>query len=243
MPRTTVYCIVEGYTENAVLKSLVAPYLSTLGVDFLVPIVRVGRGRGGVKFLAADELYHQIQIFLCYPQQPYVTTMFDYYAFPTGTSKGWDFVSKLKSDANFRGAKVAVESMEAEIHRRALDGVNLPNARARLIPYIQLHEMEALFFAEPEKMAMAFENETLAKKFKVAVEECGGCEMINDRPQTAPSKRIQSAFPGYIKGRSEAAHGPRIANRLDLSTVRGKCPRFNAWMTRLEGLNSRTQIS
>jgi hypothetical protein len=237
MPRTTVFCIVEGQTENAVLKRLITPHLGAHGIDFHVPIVRIGHGRGGVSFLDADDLYDQMRRFLNDPRQPYVTTMFDYYGFPTSESKGWEFVSKLKADASFRGVEVVVEGIEREIHARAIKGVDLPRIQSRLIPYIQLHELEALFFAEPDKMAVAFGSASLAGGFATAVKECGGCEKINDRPQTAPSKRIQSAFPGYIKGRSDFAHGPRIAEKLDLSMVREKCSRFNAWLAKLESLN------
>jgi hypothetical protein len=236
MPRTTVFCIVEGHTENAVLNRLIAPHLGLHGVDFHTPIVRIGRGRGGVRFLEANDLYQQIRLFLNDPRQPFVTTMFDYYAFPTSESKGWEFVSKLKADAAFRGAEAVVRLIEEEIHTRAIEGVDLPNVQSRLIPYIQLYEMEALFFAEPEKMATAFGSPTLVKFFTEAVQQCGGCEKINDKPQTAPSKRIQAAFHGYIKGRSAAAHGPRIADKLDLTKVRQNCPRFNAWLAKLESL-------
>lgn len=236
MSRTTVFCIVEGQTENAVLKKLIAPYLGARGVDFHVPIVRIGRGRGGVRFLEADELFDQIRRFLKDRRQPYVTTLFDYYAFPTSESKGWEFVAKLKGEASFRGAEVVVEMIENEIHARAVEGIDMPNITARLIPYVQLHELEALFFAEPKKMAAAFGSPAMAKRFTEAVEQCGGCEKIDDKPQTAPSKRIQAAFPGYIKGSSDFAHGPRIAENLDLATVRTQCPRFNSWLAKLESL-------
>jgi hypothetical protein len=186
--------------------------------------------------LEAENLYDQIRRFLKDRRQPYVTTMFDYYAFPTSESKGWEFVSRLKADAPFRGAESVVEMIEEEIRRRGVEGVDLPNVQSRLIPYIQLYEMEALFFAEPDKMATAFGNSALAKGFTGVVEKCGGCEKINDNPQTAPSKRIQAAFQGYIKGRSDVAHGPRIAEKLDLAKVREKCARFNAWLAKLERL-------
>lgn len=236
MPRTTVFCIVEGQTENAVLKRLIGPHLGARGIDFHVPIVRIGRRRGGVRFLKADELYDQIRRFLMDRRQPFVTTMFDYYAFPTGESKGWEFVSKMKSDASFRGAETITQMIEEEIHTRAVEGVDLPNIQSRLIPYVQLYELEAIFFAEPNKMAAAFGTPSLVNRFAKAVAECGGCEKIDDHPQTAPSKRIQEAFPGYVKGRSELAHAPRIAEMLDLIQVREKCPRFNAWLTKLESL-------
>src|SRR5665213_3680556 len=162
MPRTTIFCIVEGQTENAVLKRLIAPHLGMRGVDFHVPIVRIGHGRGGVRFLDANDLYDQIRRFLNDRRQPYVTTMFDYYGFPTSESKGWEFVSNLKTNAPIAGVESVAERIELEIRSRAIQGVDLPNVRSRLIPYLQLHELEALFFAEPEKMAAAFGSALLA---------------------------------------------------------------------------------
>jgi hypothetical protein len=235
-----VICVVEGQTENAVLDRLVAPYLGQRGVDFHVPIVTVGRGRGrgGVKHLRADDLYDQLRRFLRDRRRPWVTTLFDYYGFPDSASRGWEFVAGPKAEASFRGAAAVADMIEHEIRRRTLAGIDLPDAEFRLFPYLQLYELEALLFAEPEKTAAAFGQPTLARRLSETVVACGGCEQINDGPQSAPSKRIQGLYPDYVKGRSDFAHGPRIAERLDLATVREACPRFSAWLTKLEGLKS-----
>ena len=237
MPRTTVFAIVEGQTENAVLTRLLGPHLGAMGIDLHCPIVRQGAGRGGVKWLKCDDFCDQIQRVLKDRRKPFVTSFFDYYALPHGTKSGWEFVEKAKAEVSFRGLEVTTQSIERELHRLAIAGLELPNIADRFIPYIQLHELEALFFAEPEVMAMAFGNPALAGNFSNAVRECGGCENINDTPDKAPSKRIQTAFPGYIKGRSDFAHGPRIASQLNLSVVRQACPRFSAWVSSLEALS------
>ena len=236
MPRVTIYGIVEGQTENAVLTRLLGSHLGAMGIDFHCPIVKIGAGRGGVNWLKCDNFCDQIQRFLKGRQVPFVTTFFDYYALPHGVKSGWEFVAKAKADVGFRGLDATVNSIESELHRLAIAGLDLPNIADRFIPYIQLHELEALFFAEPEKMALIFGQPILAGRFANAVSECGGCEQINDDPQTAPSKRIQNEYPGYIKGRSEFAHGPRLAEKLDLNAVRQACPRFSTWVTRLEAL-------
>jgi hypothetical protein len=236
MARVTVFAIVEGQTENAVLTRLLGSHLGAKGIDLHCPIVRLGTGRGGTKWLKCDDLCDQIQRFLKDRRQPYVTTFFDYYALPTGEKAGWAFVEKAKAETNFRGLDATAEAIERELNRLAIANLDLPNLGKRFIPYIQLHELEALFFAEPEKMATAFGNILLATRFAQAVTECGGCEKINDTPQKAPSKRIQEEFPGYIKGRSDFAHGPRIADKLSLDTVRGACPRFSSWLAKLETL-------
>jgi hypothetical protein len=236
MLRITVYVIVEGQTENAVLNKLLGTHLGAMGIDLHCPIVKLGIGRGGVKWLRFEEFSEQIQRFLKDRRTPVVTTFFDYYGLPFGEGRGWDFVQKAKTDVGFRGLDVTVKSIEDEIHRLVTEGLDLPNVKDRFMPYIQLHELEALFFAEPDKLANVFENAALEQDFVKAVTDCGGCEKINDSPQTAPSKRINAAFPKYIKGRSDLAHGPRLAEKLDLVTVREACPRFDAWVSKLENL-------
>lgn len=186
--------------------------------------------------LNLEELCDQIQRHLKDRRQPYVTTFFDYYALPTGHKAGWEFVQSAKAEATFRGLNVTATTIEAALHRAAIAGLDLPNLDQRFIPYVQLHELEALFFAEPDKMAALFDNAALTARFAKAVTDCGGCENINDTRQNTPSKRIQNAFPGYVKGRSDFAHGPRLAEKLDLAAVRAACPRFSSWLTRLEAI-------
>jgi hypothetical protein len=236
MPRVTLFAIVEGQTENAVLTRLLGAHLGAKGIDLHCPIVRLGGGRGGVSWLECEELCDQIQRHLKDRRRPYVTAFFDYYGFPTGHKAGWAFVERAKAEVTFRGLDATAGAIENELHRLAITGLDLPNLDKRFFPYVQLHELEALFFAEPEKMAALFEAPALGERFPRAVTECGGCEQIDDTPQNAPSKRIEAAFPGYKKGRSDLAHGPRLASKLSLEIVRRACPRFSVWLHKMEAL-------
>ena len=58
-------------------------------------------------------------------------------------------------------------------------------------------------------------------------------EQINDNSDTAPSKRIAGVVLRYNK----RVHGPLLAEMIGMDTIRAECPRFNAWITRLEALN------
>ncbi len=49
---------------------------------------------------------------------------------------------------------------------------------------------------------------------------------------TAPSRRLQRAFPRYDK----RIHGPLIANRIGLDRMRAECPRFGSWLQKIEAL-------
>jgi hypothetical protein len=55
-------------------------------------------------------------------------------------------------------------------------------------------------------------------------------EEINERPQFAPSKRIETLFPSYKKN----LHGPATAGRIGLNRIRAECPHFASWLSKLE---------
>ena len=59
-------------------------------------------------------------------------------------------------------------------------------------------------------------------------------EDIDDGRETAPSKRIRTVMPGYHK----AGHGQIVAGHIGLPTIRAECPRFDAWVRRLEALGT-----
>ncbi|WP_265306910.1 DUF4276 family protein [Verminephrobacter eiseniae] len=59
-----------------------------------------------------------------------------------------------------------------------------------------------------------------------------GRNLCQDSPQTAPSKRILAAMPGYRK----ILHGPQIACAIGLHPMRAACPHFDHWLQKIEGL-------
>ncbi len=99
-----------------------------------------------------------------------------------------------------------------------------------------MYEVESLLFAGPVEMAKVFQRPGLAEEFTKIVSDCGGCELINNGPQTAPSKRIQKLYPRYKKGSSVNAHAWRIAQHIGIERIRKECPHFNEWLTKLEQL-------
>ena len=67
-----------------------------------------------------------------------------------------------------------------------------------------------------------------------ALEACLAAEFdnINDGERTAPSKRLTARIPGY----SKALHGPGATSTTGLPQLRSTCPRFDAWISKLERL-------
>jgi hypothetical protein len=138
-----------------------------------------------------------------------VTTFYDYYGFRGQHTK-------------------PVEEIEADMH--ALVG-NEP----RLIPYLQLHEFEALVFSGPTETADILRDPAMAAGMIRIVQQCGSPETINDEEETTPSKRLKRLNPSYDKAR----HGYQIIERIGLDKVRAACPRFASWLSRLELFGTR----
>lgn len=145
------------------------------------------------------------------------TTMFDFYGIPK----------------DFPGYKRLTYSMSSEekvrlLEQEVYDDIN----DSRFIPYLQLHEFEALLFTDPSM----FEREYPESKEKIIelinISDSFMPEEINDNPQTAPSKRIKRIIPAYEK----VYAGPSIAKHIGLVNIREKCPHFNKWLTKLESL-------
>ncbi len=226
MARATLFIVVEGYSEAGFFKPFLAAHLGALGIDLHVPVVGTGNAKGGMKYRSFDAVCHELGYFLADRRRPFVTTFFDYYGLPSGHRLGWDFVPGTKQSHGVDG-----------IEARLREGVQATSAGAeRFIPYIQMHELEALFYAQPAILAEVVGTPEQAQAFADIVAGCGGCEAIDDSPSTAPSKRLQRLCPRYIKGRSAAAHSPRLGAQLDLPAVRAACPRFHVWLTQLEAL-------
>ena len=105
--------------------------------------------------------------------------------------------------------------------------------RARLIPYIQSYEFEALLFGVPQQAVdlMGGSAAQLAE-MQLAVRQAGSPERVNDSFETSPSHRMKEYFAGYDK----KLHGPEIVALAGLVSIRKECPRFDAWVTKLEQL-------
>jgi len=106
----------------------------------------------------------------------------------------------------------------------------------KFIPYIQLHEYEALLFADTGIMEewLGLYN-TLRKNCFTQIRNStpdNNPEMINEHPDTAPSKRILSLCNSYDK----VGDGILILEKIGLKKLRAECTHFNEWLTQLEHL-------
>jgi hypothetical protein len=106
----------------------------------------------------------------------------------------------------------------------------------RFIPYIQLHEYETLMYADTKTMEewLSLYNELPVDCFTKIRESApdSNPELINDSPETAPSKRILNLCDSYNK----VIDGILILKEIGLKKLRQECMHFNDWLSQLEKL-------
>jgi hypothetical protein len=107
----------------------------------------------------------------------------------------------------------------------------------RLLPYIQLHEYEGLLFSDPSAFAFAIQRPELAAQFQRIRADFETPEDINDRSETAPSKRVLKVFPSYRK----VLDGTVAARAVGINAMRESCPHFREWIERLQTLKAYSQ--
>lgn len=75
------------------------------------------------------------------------------------------------------------------------------------------------------------EDEIKIEDLQAAADAFESPEMINNSPETAPSKRLIDAIPDYDK----IVFGNCVVMDIGLEKIREKCPLFNEWVEKLEG--------
>ncbi|GAB4009983.1 DUF4276 family protein [Spirosoma migulaei] len=208
----------EGHAEEQFVNQILRPHLLPLGIYADVRRLRTSKGhRGGYTSFGKAEF--DIRQWLSEDPTAWHTTLIDLYGldshFPafqeTRLFRPYDRVSRLEQAF---GERIA---------------------HHRFIPYLQLHEFEALLFADPvhtEDWLQLDHPELPAGSLTTIRQAYQTPEEINDSPLTAPSKRILSLCAGYNK----IADGILILKDVTLAVLRRECPHFNEWVTRLERL-------
>ncbi len=103
----------------------------------------------------------------------------------------------------------------------------------QFIPYIQLHEYEALLFADPQQLDWEYvEHDEQIAKLKTVASTVASPELIDEGEETAPSKRIIREIGEYQFNKARV--GPVVAEKIGLAKLRAKCPHFSEWVGRLE---------
>ena len=167
---TRVAVLVEGPTEGAFVKQILARHLLNRGV---YAVERPLGGDVSVCKMARDIRQYSRAFEV-------VTSLVDYYGFK---GKGELSVQQLERKV----------SMEA---RNRMPG----GTKCTICPYVQRHEFEGLLFSDVEAFGQLPEvNASTVRRLKRIRDRFQTPEDINDGFATAPSKRIKNLIPTYDK--------------------------------------------
>lgn len=156
----------------------------------------------------------------------YVTTMFDLFRLP-------DDFPGYREAIGQQNPYQSVSILERELKKDIL--LEFPNINPdRFIPYIQMHEFEALFFADLEKLKTFYLGEINNLKIEKLIQDIVGinAELINHGVNTSPSKRLKNTI-SYKKGDDAAL----VLKEIGMEKMLNTCQHFSTWVNQLLALN------
>lgn len=220
-----LHILCEGQTEERFVKDVLSPYLQQFNIypkPILLLTSKKKNTRGGMLS------YIQARRDLALLQKQYkdnssehhiFTTMFDYYALPD------DFPAFEKS-SRIKDVRERISYLENKFAEDL--GCSF------FIPYIQLHEFEALLFADISKLKTEYPlSDERIQILKAETDVYGDPEMINNSPESAPSKRIIAAVSKdyhYNKVQSGAA----VTSAIGMEALLENCRHFKEWIENIK---------
>lgn len=218
--------LVEGHTEKDFVNTVLAPHLHNYSVFVSCSVVSTSSDQNGKKHRGGGHWCKWRSDLLRFTggdssKDVRFTTLFDLYGLPD------DFPELERHEADSDTIRRA-QALELSMQDVVDDW--------RLIPYLQRHEMEALILACLDSLSEVLDpaDRVAVSKLRAAVQLAGGPEGVNDGKDTAPSKRLKRDIPSY----SKRVHGPLAMETAGLAVIRSQCPRFDAWLTKLESLGT-----
>ena len=215
-----VRILVEGQTEETFVNEILSPHLNHMGV---YPHAFLFRKKGGS--FAYQRARKEILNSLKEDSTRICTTMVDFYGMP----KDWPGRMESQSSQNYQDKAQRIEQALSEnIVAQMGDSWN----PARFIPYVQMHEFEALLFSDIS--VLAADNLRISMQLACILGSFSCPEEINDNYDTCPSRRIKQLIKDYDK----RLDGILVAREIGLTTMRRECPHFNEWITKLENIGN-----
>lgn len=220
-----LHLLVEGQTEEGFVNSVLAPYLNSQLVITDARMIQTGRRRdtaykgGAVRF---ERLRSDLGRWMREDTSAVFSIMFDFY----------------RLDDGFPGYSELGTLADSREKARKLEAGMRDEFGTRLIPYLQVHEFESLLFSAPEEFETQFpQNPRLVARLRQIRAAHGNPELIDDGPETAPSKRIEAAVRDEVGlNYKKPTHGIAIASAIGIERIRAACPHFNDWLSALEKL-------
>jgi hypothetical protein len=222
-----LHIIVEGSSEEAFVNDVMVKHFSQLNIFVSARKIRTGWDRinnkpakGGL--LKYSKLKNDVLRWIQSDRgraNTFYTSFIDLYAFPKDSQS--PYTAQIQNISNhYQRIKALEDAIAKDINH------------SNFIPYVQLHEFEALLLVDPDRLITMYPDEQIGiNKLK---QEIGNKnpEEINESSQTAPSKRIIKFIPNYEGQKAQV--GPLVAEEIGLNILRQKCPHFNEWISKLE---------
>ena len=217
-----VRVLVEGQTEQAFIRNVLKPHFDPRQIYLHAVMLR---RQGGIPLYARakDVIVSSLKedaALVC-------TTMVDFYGMPTDWP-GRDQANHCHSCAG------KADTVEHSILEDVVGHLGNSFDPRRLMPYVQMHEFEALLFSSPVKLAESLGDKKLSSTFLTIRNGFPTPEEINDNYETCPSRRIEGVFQSFKK----TIDGVTAASRIGLGKMRQECPHFNEWITKLEAIGN-----
>ena len=227
---------VEGQTEETFVNNILAPHLYTYGYTRvsarLIGNARLRTRRGGICPwpIVRKEILNRLKE----DHGCIVTTMVDYYGLPQTGDQAWPG----RQTAGALPFKQKACTIETALLNDISSGLENNLDVKRFIPYVTMHEFEGLLFSDCERFGYGISRPDLIEQFKTIRNQFTTPEEINDSPNTAPSKRVETLVPGYQK----PLLGTSAILEIGLDTIRAECPHFCEWLEHLEGFLKKAEL-
>ena len=221
-----LHILCEGKSELVFASYVLSPYLIMKGIQVipqaLITNKRLNAKGGMISFSQAmRDLENMMRQFNDGEKNRRLfTTMFDLYALPNDFP-GYEQSLRYK---DYDQVEILEQFFSAFVNKQ------------NFVPYIQLHEFEALVLCNvPELVNMYPDAENELKQLEALIVEDynGNTELVDNGPSTAPSKRIIQALD--CKYRYDKPQGGKLAtSSLGITALRTRCGHFNEWLTEIE---------
>lgn len=219
-----MHILCEGQTEERFVNEVLAPYLQQFQI-YSKPILLLTSKKKNAKgaMISYGQAKRDLGILIKRykdnaTEKHLFTTMFDFYALP-------DDFPGFKDSAQIFDKRARIACLE--------DALSADVGSSSFIPYLQLHEFEALLFANIGLLSIEYPRaKNQIQKLKDVAAHFKDPEMINDSPETAPSKRIINALNTeyhYNKVKS----GPAITALIGIEQLMEKCVHFKSWIEKI----------
>lgn len=213
----------EGQTEERFVKDVLAPAYWSKEIFFTPTILITKRVKEGAHFKGGVTTYgkfeNDIRRLLAGSRGALVTTLIDYYGLPT------DFPGM--NDRPLGSPRDRVIHVESAITQDL-------GSPSNFIPFLLLHEFEAMLFSSIDVLPRVMTQIEHGPAFAAIRSAVPTPEDINEKPENAPSKRIERLFPAYKK----TLHGPVAAARIGLEAIKSQCSHFSSWLQQIEQISA-----